>query len=157
MSQTKEMETTATISKPQTPEEIFNEGLNHYRESGNPQDSIRALELIRTAALQGLAAAQNYLGDYYYIRQDEEAAKWYRLAANQGDWRGERAVGYLYFEGFGCTQDYQQAANWWKRALPSITDESDQEELLGKLLEALGGGEIQRQARLRFSKKIHIS
>jgi len=148
MRKTKEMEATATISNPQTPEEIFNEGVNHCRKSGNLQGATKGLELIRTAARQGLAAAQNYLGNYYYIRQNEEAAKWYRLAANQGDWHGARAMGYLYFEGFGCTQDYQQAANWWKRALPSITDESDREELLGKLFEALGGGgEIQRHQR----------
>ena len=138
MRQTKEMEATVTIANPQTPEEIFNEGVSHYRASGNPQDSTKALELIRTAAEQGLAAAQNYLGTYYYIRQDKEAAKWYRLSADQGDWRGERAVGYLYFEGFGFDQDFEQAAYWWKRALPSITDESDRGELLDKIFEALG-------------------
>jgi TPR repeat protein len=41
-----------------------------------------------------------------------EAAKWYRLAAEQGNARGQYDLGLMYVKGQGVRQDYVQAHMW---------------------------------------------
>lgn len=46
----------------------------------------------------------------------QKAAKWYRLAAEQGLAEAQYQLGYLFYNGNGVTQDYKKAAIWWQRA-----------------------------------------
>lgn len=46
----------------------------------------------------------------------QEAAKWYKLAAEQGVAWAQRRLGYMFDEGRVVTQDYQQAFKWFKLA-----------------------------------------
>jgi hypothetical protein len=48
------------------------------------------------------------------VTQDhQEAAKWYRLAAEQGDAFSQYNLGLLYLNGQGITQDYIRAYMWF--------------------------------------------
>ena len=45
-----------------------------------------------------------------------EAAKWYRMAAEQGDAAGEYNLGLAYDNGQGVPQDYAEAVKWYGEA-----------------------------------------
>lgn len=45
-----------------------------------------------------------------------ETFKWCSKAANQGNARAKNALGMIYFEGQGITQDYKQAVKWYTLA-----------------------------------------
>lgn len=50
------------------------------------------------------------------VQDNEEAAKWYRLAAEQGDARAQFGLGIMYRKGEGVAQDNSEAAKWYQRA-----------------------------------------
>ena len=80
-----------------------------------------AIEMYHRAANQGLAVAQNDLGECYYngngVTTDYgEAAKWYRLAADQGYADAQSHLGDCYYKGNGVTQDYDEAVKWYRLA-----------------------------------------
>ena len=53
----------------------------------------------------------------YGVPQDySEAAKWYRLAADQGLAEAQIDLGRLYEDGHGVPQDYTEAAKWYRLA-----------------------------------------
>tara|TARA_B100000959_G_scaffold176544_1_gene184821 strand:+ start:56 stop:598 length:543 start_codon:yes stop_codon:yes gene_type:complete len=54
---------------------------------------------------KGQAAAQS--GDY------EAAAKWFTLAAEQGDADAQNKLGFMYRKGKGVVQDYKTAVKWF--------------------------------------------
>ena len=65
-------------------------GMSYFRGQGVPQDSVRGLELVRSAAGQDFIRAQRVLGKIYYsgkvIDQDYgEALLWLKKAADQED------------------------------------------------------------------------
>lgn len=45
-----------------------------------------------------------------------EAAKWFRLAANQGHTKAQSTLGRLYLSGLGVPQDFSEALKWNKLA-----------------------------------------
>jgi TPR repeat protein len=49
-------------------------------------------------------------------RDDVEAAKWFRLAADQGDATAQFNLGVMYAEGQGVAQDYGEAMKWYRLA-----------------------------------------
>ena len=80
-----------------------------------------AIEMYHRAANQGLAVAQNDLGECYYngngVTTDYgEAVKWYRLAADQGYADAQSHLGDCYYQGNGVTQDYDEAVKWYRLA-----------------------------------------
>ena len=80
-----------------------------------------ALEYYYRAAEQGLAEAQNSLGNCYYYgratRQSyQEAAKWYHRAAEQGLAEAQDKLGDCYYYGKGVDQGYEAAVRWYQRA-----------------------------------------
>jgi TPR repeat protein len=89
-----------------------------------PPLSVRAegtIEEIRAKAEQGNAEAQFNLGSYYAIgsgmmKDDAEAAKWFRKAAEQGDARAQFNLGVCYASGQGVTTDEAEAAKWFRKA-----------------------------------------
>ena len=46
----------------------------------------------------------------------EEAVKWYRKSAEQGDALGQYALGWMYSNGKGVTQDYAEAVKWYRKS-----------------------------------------
>ncbi len=86
-------------------------------------DSARALgEQLREKADKGDATAQNLLGAFFEIAgRYEEAAAWYRRAADQGQVVAQGSLGNLYRVGSGVPQDFSEAFRWSKTA----ADEGD--------------------------------
>lgn len=58
-------------------------------------------------------------------KNEKEAARYYEMAARQGDARGECSLGICYYHGVGVTQSYKLAAKYLKRA----ADKQDKEAL----------------------------
>jgi TPR repeat protein/tRNA A-37 threonylcarbamoyl transferase component Bud32 len=83
-----------------------------------PEDYL-ALELAK--AEQGDVVAQSNLAFMYAKginteRNDEEAARWYHLAAEQGHLNSQYNLGVIYAKGRGVEQDYSQAFKWYLKA-----------------------------------------
>jgi TPR repeat protein len=107
----------ATYGKPW---EQFSLGTDYY--SGDlavKQDYGMAAQLIQLAAEQGLAPAQNWLGDLYERGQGVApdliaACHWWGRAARQDNTReARRKFGTCYLTGTGVPQDDIQALLWW--------------------------------------------
>lgn len=91
---------------------------------GHP-DYEEALKLYRLAADQGLALAQNRLGECYQKGVGvelnfKEAISWFQQAAAQGYDLAYFNLGVCYENGYGCRVDYLQAKNYY-----SLGRESD--------------------------------
>ena len=79
------------------------------------------LQIIRKAAEQGNANAQNLLGLGYYIGQGIEknfceAFKWFRKAAEQGNAEAQYNLGVCYRSGEGVAQNYGEAFKWFRKS-----------------------------------------
>ena len=88
--------------------------LRQAAEQGNPVAQLRLAWLI-DPGLTTLSAGPNAPEDTdpeAYV----EAAKWYRLAAGQGEPGAKRALGRLYLAGNGVAQDECESARWYHRA-----------------------------------------
>ena len=84
------------------------------------------------------------------VAQDQaEAAKWYRLAADQGFAYAQNALGMMYSNGQGVQQDYVSAYLWFSLAaaqgLPVAIDNRDQTAKLFMTTDQVAEG--QRLAR----------
>ena len=49
-------------------------------------------------------------------RDDAEAARWFRMAADEGLPQAEYFVGVMYEHGVAVAQDYSEAVHWYRRA-----------------------------------------
>lgn len=85
-------------------------------------DYETVLRLATPLAEAGDVRAQSTLGIVYYRggrgvpRNYDEALKWFRLAADQGDATAELHIGLMYLDGAGVPQDYTEEAKWFQRA-----------------------------------------
>jgi S1-C subfamily serine protease len=50
------------------------------------------------------------------MKDFNEAAKWFRMAAEKGDMDAQEYLAGMYDDGFGVTKDYVEAAKWYVRA-----------------------------------------
>ena len=50
-------------------------------------------------------------------RDDGEAVKWYRRAAEQGNADAQANLGFMYQKGLGVAQDYGEALKWFRRGV----------------------------------------
>ena len=83
-------------------------GQQQKGEASLAADSLLAL------AEQGDVQAQLRRGmDCDKAGRYDEAARWYRQAAEQGDARAQNNLGVLYKDGQGVGQDYAEAARWF--------------------------------------------
>jgi TPR repeat protein len=78
-------------------------------------------EATKAKAEKGNAQAQYNLGNCYLVGQgvvkDEvEAVKWYRIAADQNYVLAEDNLGICYAMGLGVAQDDVEALKWWRKA-----------------------------------------
>ncbi|MBR2921623.1 MAG: sel1 repeat family protein [Kiritimatiellae bacterium] len=95
----------------------------------NTQRAIKAFEkekweegfrLSKDADLND-KSIQFYLGVMYdngwgVTKDDSEAVKWYRKAAEQGYARAQCNLGLMYANGEGVTQDDSEAVKWFRKA-----------------------------------------
>ena len=97
---------------------------------GSAQDSLSVscadvnfrspLSDVLFCALREQAFAQHILGlwydtgDYGLTEDDEEAVRWYRLAAEQGYASAQHNLGLMYADGDGVPEDDEEAI-WWYR------------------------------------------
>lgn len=73
--------------------------------------------ILRPLADKGRATAQNLLGEMYRLQKDyAAAAKWYGMAAKQGNARAQNNMGRLYTVGHGVNKDDKEAAAWFRKA-----------------------------------------
>ena len=57
------------------------------------------------------------LANTYYLQEKyEDAVKWYRKAAEQGDASAQSQLGVMYAFGLGVPQNENEAAKWWRKA-----------------------------------------
>jgi hypothetical protein len=76
------------------------------------------------------------LGEIYMygegISQDfDEAAKWFRLAAEQHHHRAQFMLGVLYWSGDGVPQDYDKAVKWFRLAEDHLSVANNQTDASG--------------------------
>lgn len=93
-------------------------------------------------AQQGDVKAQLLLAKMYadgkgVVQSDQQAVKWYQMAAEQGDKTAQSALGVSYYTGNGVTQDYRKAASWQRKA--ANQGHPDAQFILGVMYE-LGQG-----------------
>jgi len=80
-------------------------------------DVSTAVELLTPLAQKGNAGAQSCLGVAYQLAKNyEEAARWYRLAANQGEAEAQLGLGHLYERGQGLPKDIKEANRLFRLA-----------------------------------------
>jgi TPR repeat protein len=84
-------------------------------------DQVEAARWVRTAAVQGIPAAQLRLGRMLLegtgVGTDEGAAlRWFMTAARDGDVEAMNMVGRCHENGWGVAVDMAAAATWYRRA-----------------------------------------
>jgi len=98
------------------PEAQYQLGTCLWFGDGVTKDEARGLGWIETAAAQGHIEAQSYLGAHYLHISEEEAFRWYQMAASQGSANDQCAVGNCYRTGIGVKPDQEEAFQWYMRA-----------------------------------------
>jgi TPR repeat protein len=89
-------------------------------------DQATALRLALPLAGKGDVHAQSLVGQIYYsgrggLRDEAQAVKWSRLAADQRHPRAQYNLGLLYATGEGVEQDYRTAHMWFNLAVVHFT------------------------------------
>ncbi len=146
-----------------------NLGVMYLNGQGVPKDTAEAVRWFRLAADQGhpdavaalgrtepahtlpsspgaeerIDAEEQYrLGQRYNYEVEDyaEAARWYRLAAEQGHAGAQYSLGLIYAMGRGVEQDYAEAAQWYR--LAAEQGHTGAQFLLGSLYET--GSDVER-------------
>ena len=104
----------ATACAPQEQEEVSESAYEGLERIANSE-----LDALLVRAEAGDAEAQNILGSSYSSgfgvpEDDAEAARWYRLAADQGHAGAQFSLGDAHF--FGVPQDAPEAVRWYRLA-----------------------------------------
>ncbi len=99
-------------------------------------DRHESFIVCRPLAEHGIPHAQNVLGEIYMygegISQDfDEAAKWFRLAAEQHHRRAQFMLGVLHWSGDGVPQDYDKAVKWFRLAEDRLSVANTQTDASG--------------------------
>lgn len=84
---------------------------------GVPMDYQKAIDWMRSSAMQGYAPAQlDYglmlRGGEGVIQDWKESVKWIHRAAENGHAPAQKELGILYMKGAGVAQDYRSAYKW---------------------------------------------
>lgn len=120
---------------------LFNLGQVYRMGKGVPKNFDLAERYYLEAARLGHPAAQGNLGTLYYFGkadhkpQYEDAVKWWRLAAGNGDPRSQYMMGVLYFNGRFVERDVVTAYAWMSLASQSRLKEAvDAESKMAEFL-----------------------
>jgi TPR repeat protein len=92
-----------------------------------PQMEAERKQLLTSAELGDKKHAQIWLGTFYeqgrFGKTDfQEALKWSRKAAAQGDPDAQVGLGQMYEDGEGVQQNYVRAAKWYRKAAEHVPD-----------------------------------
>jgi TPR repeat protein len=106
-----------------SPELLYCLADSYYRGDGVQENEERALALYQRAADMGYAEAQTAIGDahsqckFSCVPLDEvQAAKWYALAAEQGEEEALSMILAMYQRGEGVEQNHAEAARILRKA-----------------------------------------
>ena len=86
------------------------------------KDMKEAVKWYSRAALEyQYALAQKNLGRCYeegsgVVKDEREAFRWYRLAAEQGNAEAQVDLGNCYLDGIGASKDSKEAVYWYRKA-----------------------------------------
>ena len=86
-----------------------------YGWDGVEQDKDKAIEILKSIADESAEAAKK-LGEFYFLRNDAEAEKWFIKAAEQGNKNVLGILGEMYYNGSIIPQDKAEAVKWYKKA-----------------------------------------
>jgi TPR repeat protein len=89
--------------------------------AGTARGDARRVQVTMEAANNGDASAQNKLGVYYEIgasigQNDVEAAKWFRMAADQGHGEAMFNLAEMYEQGRGVPKNLDEAIALYKKS-----------------------------------------
>lgn len=117
-----------------SPSQLYEKGMSALIGSGVSRNDLNATEYIRSSAELGYAPAQVVLGYFYdtgtiLAREPQQAAVWYKKAADQDDILAEWLLGRLIFAGQTTTRDLNEANDWFTKA--ASHDDPFGEYLLG--------------------------
>ena len=73
-------------------------------------------DIVRKAEEGNIDAQYNLAEKFYYESNYQEAAKWYRKAAEQGYIEAEYSLGFFFEKGKGEHQNYNEAIKWYRKA-----------------------------------------
>lgn len=109
---------------------LFPCGATRAQSSGPAVAKKKSIEDLKQIAYAGDVAAQVQLGVIYLTgdgvpRDDAEAVKWLRKAADQDNARAERYLAEMYFKGRGVTADSTEAAKLLQMAAEQGDAESE--------------------------------
>jgi TPR repeat protein len=95
----------------------FAEGVKHYK---NKEYKLAYDEWLPLAK-NGNISAQSQIGALYenghgVKKNNEQAVKWYRKAAEQGLNHAQFNLGWMYANGKGLIEDYKEAVKWYKKS-----------------------------------------
>ncbi len=100
-----------------------NLGNMYYNGQGVRQDRVEALRLFRSAANKGDGLANAKLAFMYYNGEEgvlprdfKKAVEWMRKAAEKDVPQAQTALGMMYLEGKGVSQDKKKALRWLRPA-----------------------------------------
>lgn len=107
-----------------------------YRNAADPRKDLlqgnytSALEKYKSTANDGDPAAQNTVGNFYYLglgveRDYEEAARWYLRAAKKNEGAALLNLGILHKHGFGVKQDVVKAFAYFRLADKARIDSAE--------------------------------
>jgi uncharacterized protein len=95
----------------------FQVGVDAY----NQEKYLQAISIWKTLATSSSVAAQYNLGQMYAKgkgvgRDFKEAAKWYTMAAENGDAEAQYSIGLMYRKGHGVIRNMKTSFYWWRKA-----------------------------------------
>lgn len=103
----------ASVAALAAPEDDFTAGLRSYRQG----DMRTAISTLRKSADAGHAPSQALLGDILDLAEDnEEAVRYYRLAADQNLPEGFYGLGVMHATGEGVPRDLVAARQWLSKS-----------------------------------------
>jgi TPR repeat protein len=100
----------------------------------------RSFEIVYELAEGGEPLARHFLGWHYHkgigvTQDDQQAVKWWQMAARDGVAESQQGLGWAYEHGRGVDRNYVEAYRWYSRAVNSGDQEARQNlrELSAKL------------------------
>lgn len=85
-------------------------------------NTIRGIELLKSAAKHGSSQAYHYLGIEYYTgehveKDDVKSFEYTKKAADMRDYSGMHGLGWRYLKGTGCNKNIEKGLEMWKEAV----------------------------------------
>jgi len=122
----------------------------------------KQIKLTKKAAEHGHLSSQSMLGLWYHhgyqgLTQDmKEAVKWYRMAAEQGDYEVQYNLALMYYNGEGIEKNNKEAVKWFRKAAENGLEDAQFD--LGILYYRGNGGLLQdkKKAAKWFEKTAEL-